>query len=95
MLDGQYLVDPFVDVKITQMRPFYILGEVNNPGEYAYRPGISMTAAASIAGGFTYRANEDSFVVSREENGRRVKGRINAEDPIRPGDQITVLERWF
>ena len=95
LIDRDILTDPFVNVQAAELRPFYIMGEVNQPGEYAYRPGLSAMAAVSIAGGFTYRANEDSLVVSRMIDGRRVEGRVAPTDPIRPGDQITVAERWF
>jgi polysaccharide export outer membrane protein/exopolysaccharide production protein ExoF len=36
-----------------EYRPFYILGSVNKPGEYPYRPGLTVLQALSIAGGVT------------------------------------------
>jgi len=95
LLAKQILNDPFVNVQPASLRPFYILGEVNKPGEYEYRPGISVMAAVTIAGGFTYRANSDSFIILRDVGGRKIRGRAAPTDPIRPGDQITVSERWF
>ncbi|MDJ0390007.1 polysaccharide biosynthesis/export family protein [Roseomonas sp. E05] len=46
---------PVTAVEIVQYRPFYIAGFVDKPGEYAYRPGLSVMQAVAIAGG-TYRA---------------------------------------
>jgi len=42
---------PEISVEIAQYRPFYIVGNVAHPGEYAFRPGITVLQAMSIAGG--------------------------------------------
>ncbi len=42
---------PQVAVEISEHRPFYIIGAVNAPGAYAYRPGLTVLRALSIAGG--------------------------------------------
>ena len=42
---------PFTSVEISQYRPFYILGLVEKPGEYAFRPGMTVLNAVGIAGG--------------------------------------------
>lgn len=44
---------PNVAVEVVEYRPFYILGGVNKPGEYPYRPGLTVLQALSIAGGVT------------------------------------------
>jgi protein involved in polysaccharide export with SLBB domain len=43
---------PEVAVEIIQFRPFYILGAVNRPGEYPFRPGLTVLQAVGVAGGF-------------------------------------------
>jgi protein involved in polysaccharide export with SLBB domain len=43
---------PHAAVEIAQYRPFYIVGAVEKPGEYPFRPGMSLLQAVSIAGGF-------------------------------------------
>lgn len=95
LLDRQILKSPIVNVQPASLRPFYILGEVNKPGEYAFRPGMSVLAAVSMAGGFTYRADQKSVAITRTVDGASVVGRAGANDPIQPGDQIQVYERWF
>lgn len=50
---------PRTSVEVTAYRPFYILGNVTNPGEYNYRPGMMILNALSIAGG-AYRAPDRS-----------------------------------
>lgn len=49
------ITGPSAAVEIAQYRPFYVVGAVEKPGEYAFRPGMSVIQAVSIAGGF-YRA---------------------------------------
>jgi exopolysaccharide production protein ExoF len=50
--------EPFTSVEIVQFRPYYILGDVQRPGDYAYRPGMTVIMAASMAGG-AYRAQDN------------------------------------
>jgi protein involved in polysaccharide export with SLBB domain len=52
-----YLKDPSVAVEVLSYRPFYILGEVNKPGEYPYTNALTVLNAVATAEGFTYRAN--------------------------------------
>lgn len=50
---------PDTSVDIIGYRPFYILGSVTTPGEYAYRPGMLVLNAVSLAGG-VYRSERIS-----------------------------------
>lgn len=95
LLDRDILKAPIVNVQPAALRPFYILGEVNKPGEYNFRPGMSVLAAVSMAGGFTFRADQRSVSITRAIDGKPVVGRASTDDPIQPGDQIQVFERWF
>lgn len=90
--DG-YLKDPRVSVEVLSLRPIYVLGEVNNPGSYPYRAGLSILNAAAMAGGFTYRADEDDIEVKRGGVGEAVI--MAPESRVRPGDIIRVNERFF
>jgi polysaccharide export outer membrane protein/exopolysaccharide production protein ExoF len=50
--DRMGLIDsPDVTVEVVQYRPFYIMGSVEKPGEYPYRPGLTILEAYAIAGG--------------------------------------------
>ena len=49
---------PDASVEIIQFRPFYITGYVTQPGEFPYRPGLTVLQALAIAGGL--RTKEDS-----------------------------------
>ena len=93
VLGDGYLTDPRISVEVLSLRPIYILGEVNNPGSYPYRAGLSILNAAAMAGGFTYRADEDDIEVTRGGTGRPVV--MAPESQVRPGDIIRVNERFF
>ncbi|MGY4158548.1 exopolysaccharide production protein ExoF [Bradyrhizobium sp. USDA 4461] len=43
---------PVTAVEIIQYRPFSIVGDVQRPGQYPYRPGLTVLGAISIAGGY-------------------------------------------
>jgi protein involved in polysaccharide export with SLBB domain len=91
----QILKNPVVNVEHVALRPFYILGEVRNPGEYAFRPGTTVISAVAMAGGFTYRASKSKVTITRLVNGRPVTGSADQQALIMPGDRILVSERWF
>ena len=42
---------PDTVVDIVRYRPIYIVGHVEKPGEYAFRPGLSVLQALSLSGG--------------------------------------------
>jgi polysaccharide export outer membrane protein/exopolysaccharide production protein ExoF len=51
---------PDVAVEIAQYRPFYIVGNVKQPGEFPYRPGLTVLQALGIAGGLPIREGDVS-----------------------------------
>jgi len=90
-----FIRDPSVAVEIDTYRPFFVLGEVTFPGQYPYVPGMTAESAVAIAGGFTPRAFKDTVEVSRKVRGANVRADLPLRAPVRPGDTITVSERWF
>jgi protein involved in polysaccharide export with SLBB domain len=46
-----FLEPPDVTVEVVEFRPFYVVGAVEKPGEYPYRPGLTVLGAYAIAGG--------------------------------------------
>lgn len=46
---------PDTSVEVVQFRPFYIVGDVTQPGEFPFRPGLTVLQALSIAGGLRTR----------------------------------------
>lgn len=92
---GGFLQDPHVSVAVVLFKPFYVLGEAANPGEYPYRSGLNVHSAVAMAGGFTYRASR-SYVLIRHI-GEDVWKEYPLTEPvvISPGDLIRVPERYF
>lgn len=94
-LGTQFVKDPQVTVDIAQNRPFFILGEVRNAGQYPYVSGLTVQSAVAIAGGYADRANERSIRITRRHNGLVEKMDVPPDYIVRPGDEIYVNERWF
>jgi len=92
---AQYLRDPMVTVDISAFRPFYVLGEVEKPGEYAYHAGLSVVSAVAVAGGYTYRANKSYVLVQRAGEHEFTEYSLPLNVQIYPGDVISVPERYF
>lgn len=94
-LRNGFLRDPDVSVEVDAYRPFFIMGEVTQGGQYSYVPGMTVRSAVAIAGGFTPRADQRNVDLTRQVNGRVVTGRVPPSDPLQPGDTVSVRERWF
>jgi polysaccharide export outer membrane protein len=90
-----FIRDPSVAVEIETYRPFFILGEVTQPGQYPYVAQMTAQTAIAIAGGFTPRAVRSSVEITRHVGGELVRARVPVAYPLRPGDTIVVSERWF
>lgn len=94
-LANGFLRDPSVSIQVETFRPFFILGEVGAPGQYPYVADLTAQSAVAIGGGFSTRAVKNMVRLSRKYNGTIVEAKVPIDHPIRPGDTITVLERWF
>ena len=53
-------------VEVVEYRPFFILGDVEKPGPYPYRPGLRMLQAVALAGGVYRLADVGLLRVSRD-----------------------------
>ncbi|WP_421740070.1 polysaccharide biosynthesis/export family protein [Caulobacter sp.] len=94
LVDG-YLRDPRVSVEVLTFRPFYILGEVNKPGEYPYTNDLNVVNAIAKAGGFTYRANTKRAFVRRSGEAKEQQYGLDSKLTISPGDTVRIGERLF
>ncbi len=94
-LRGGFLRDPKVSVEVELYRPFFILGEVTTSGQYPFVNGMTIQTAVAIAGGFQPRADRHVATISRMINGEVVSGKVPLDTPVRPGDTITIRERFF
>ena len=94
LLDG-YLKNPSVNVSIDSYRLYYIKGEVNRPGGYAFVDGLTVAKAVALAGGYTARASESRITLVRETDPENPLEGAETNTPIKPGDVITVGESFF
>ncbi|PZQ45621.1 MAG: polysaccharide biosynthesis protein [Micavibrio aeruginosavorus] len=94
-LDPDYIVSPRVSIEVLNYRSLYVLGEVQQPGKYEYAPNLTVLQAIATAGGYTYRANEDTVEVTRHVKGALKTFTVNQTTMLKPGDTIVVKRRWF
>lgn len=94
LADG-YLKDPRVAVEVLTTRPFYILGEVNKPGQYPFANGLTVLGAVAQAGGYTYRARTKQVLIKHAGADAEVTETVTATTMVAPGDTIRIKERWF
>jgi protein involved in polysaccharide export with SLBB domain len=95
-LEPDYLRNPSVSAEVVTRRPFFIIGEVQKPGNYPYVPDMTALNAVAMAGGFTYRARKNAFYIKRlDKNGKMVRVEGTAGTVLRPGDTLEVRERYF
>ncbi len=93
-LKPDYLVNPNVYVQVIEYRPFYIHGEVKNPGAYPYQPAMTVNQAIALAGGLTERASVDKIYIFKEQTKQQQqKGGLNSQ--IAAGDTIKIEQRLF
>ena len=98
-----YVSNPEVTVHVRSplSKRFYILGEVENTGEYPLVKHLTVLQAFALAGGFTEWASKKEIILHRRENGQDKTILINYKDiigdqdfsqnvPIRAGDTIIV-----
>jgi len=95
---------PGTSVEVLETRPVYVLGDVQKPGEYQFRPGMTVLQVVSLAGGWLrfndpalMRLDRDSITISGEMRNlvRRYyeltarRARLNAELAMRTDIQFT------
>jgi polysaccharide biosynthesis/export protein len=89
------VLNPSVSAEISQYRPFFVIGEVTRPGQFAYAPGMNVLTALGMAGGPTFRASSDKVVITRIVDGKAITGKVRLDSAVLPGDTIRVYEGWF
>jgi protein involved in polysaccharide export with SLBB domain len=92
--DG-YLNDPRVSVEVTAYRPFYVIGQVNKPGEYAFVNGMTVLNAVALAGGYTDQADDGDVYVRRNGTAGETKVAADQTTHIYPGDVVRVSRTTF
>src|SRR5690606_578883 len=68
----KYIADAVVTVSLTEVNgnKVYVIGQVNNPGEFIVNPSVDVMQALSMAGGLTAFANAGGIrILRRGPNG--------------------------
>ena len=94
LADG-YVRDPKVAAEVLTYRPYYILGEVNKPGEYPYTSDLTVMNAVATAGGFTYRAQTKKVLIRHAQSDKEIETTLTATTPVEAGDTVRIKERFF
>lgn len=92
---NRFVQNPNVSVEVQTFRPFYVLGEVRQPGEFQYTTGMTVLSAIARAGGYDYRARTEEVVLVRTVGSKQMEYKATERTPIAPGDIIKVLERRY
>jgi polysaccharide biosynthesis/export protein len=90
-----YVRDPKVTADINVYRPFFILGEVNEPGQYPYSIGLTAMNAIATAQGYTARGDRKLVRIRRQGGTAEEIYRLTPDLRVYPGDTIRVGERFF
>ena len=94
-LSEGYVREARVSAEVINFRPFFIFGEVNKPGQYPYVNGMTATTAVAMAGGYTYRGNQDYVLVTRGNDPQKQEYKAKANTRVLPDDVIRIPERFF
>lgn len=94
-LRNGYIREPSVAVEVESYRPFFILGEVQAPGQYPYVPNMTVESAVAIAGGFSPRAKRDVVTLTHTDANGAARYAVPLGTSLSPGDTVYVSERWF
>lgn len=90
-----YILDPKVSLEVSTYRPYFILGEVRQPGQYPYNSGLTAWNAIATAQGLTPRAKKTLVYIRRFGEAAEVPYVLSPDLRVWPGDTIRVEERLF
>lgn len=70
---GTYIPDPVVTVSLRQVlgNKIYVIGKVNNPGQFIVNPNVDVVQALSMAGGMNPFAVVSDIKILRRVNGQQ------------------------
>jgi polysaccharide export outer membrane protein len=82
---ARYINEPVVTVSIKEVlgNKIYVIGQVNDPGEFVVNPHVDVLQALSVAGGTTAFADLDNIRILRRINGVQSALSFNYKEVIR------------
>jgi polysaccharide export outer membrane protein len=97
-----YIESPVVTVNVKDpaSQKIYVLGEVQNTGEYPLSKSLTVLQAFALAGGFTEWASKKEILLLRKEGGKEkifrinykkiLKGKVDQNLELKANDTIVV-----
>ena len=73
----------------------FVSGQVNRPGEYVIRPGMTVRQVLSLAGGVTDRGSTRRIQIIRQVDDKETTTGADLQERVRNGDTVLVRERFF
>jgi protein involved in polysaccharide export with SLBB domain len=106
LLEKEYFVNPQVGILIKQYGKVVVLGQVNKPGAYELKAGLTVVEAIALAGGMTELAAPNGTKVIRKHGEEKItisvpvdsilKGGDSSKDIIlEPNDTVVVPESFL
>lgn len=99
LADG-YLKDPVVSLTVVEINSLKcsVFGQVLRNGSIKFTPGMTITEAIALSGGFSPMARKNMVKVVRGEQTYKIPVEMIADGkrpnfPLMPGDQVFVPER--
>ncbi len=85
----KYIPDAVVTVSVTKLtgHRIYVIGKVNNPGQFTVGRYVDVLQALTLAGGLTPYASEESIKILRRKNGKEVVYPFDY-DAVKSGDAL-------
>ncbi len=90
-----FLRNPRVSVSVITYRPFYVIGEVNNPGAFPYTANLTIESAIATAGGFNHRASRNQVFVKHQGDMTEHAYPLTAAVDLQPGDTIRIGQSFL
>jgi len=85
---ARYINEPVVTVSVKEVlgNKIYVIGQVNNPGEFVVNPQVDVLQALSMAGGTTAFADLNNIRILRRNRGVQTALSFDYKDVIRGRD---------
>ncbi|MFM8443196.1 MAG: SLBB domain-containing protein [Methylococcus sp.] len=94
LIDGQSPVRPGDHLEVREAGDIVVEGQVNKPGVYPYKRGLTVHKAIALAGGQTERASKTILLIHEDDPDHKAE-EVGPFTPVRPGDLIHVEESFF
>ncbi len=85
--------NPHVSILYDSAKTVKILGAVQAPGTYPFQPGMTVSAAVALAGGYSWRARTGKVVLKPKGQQTGTTRRVSEVAFLNPGDELVILEK--